>query len=318
MSRAARRGFTLIELLVVIAIIAVLIGLLLPAVQKVREAANRTRCANNLKQLGLALHNYEGAYKKFPQNNPPTGAYGRTDGLVFQKEPWTIDVLPFIEQDALYRAYNRDRGFAEGGNLALTAQPVPTYKCPSSPAPKVSDWRPPAASYTADVAALGGNSYPAAVVEYGAVLSVYEPPMLASSVLREGLLNNFVKRPVGRVSDGLSNTLVFGDLSGWPRRLVRGGQTDPTTQDNNFTFGHLGLSNRFLFIPYSNDGVTQRGGNCLVNCTNFAGLNLYGHHAGGVNAGMGDGSVRFLSEAASLDAVFRLACIDDGLPNVEE
>jgi hypothetical protein len=77
------------------------------------------------------------------------------------------------------------------------------------------------------------------------------------------------------VTDGLSNTIGFASCPAGPAGWSAAGQVHPTTPDNNFTFGHMGLSNRFLFIPYSADGLTQRGGNCLINCTNFAGLNMY-------------------------------------------
>src|SRR5262249_24931929 len=123
--RPSRAAFTLIELLVVIAIIAVLIGLLLPAVQKVREAASRVRCANNLKQIGLALHNY------MDTNNglPPNGLYG-TGG---SKNTWSAmaRLLPFIEQENLHRQIDFNTPYSSQPNLSSTR--IATYVCPSEP-----------------------------------------------------------------------------------------------------------------------------------------------------------------------------------------
>src|SRR5215218_3884279 len=136
-----RRGFTLIELLVVIAIIAVLIGLLLPAVQKVREAAARSACQNNMKQLGLGLHNYQSTVGHFPagaMRAPNTG----TVGPIFTKmgitrngvrHAWSVFLLPHIEQGPLFQQYNLNEDWAAAANDAVRAAPLKVMSCPSTP-----------------------------------------------------------------------------------------------------------------------------------------------------------------------------------------
>src|ERR1700722_364090 len=128
-----RLAFTLIELLVVISIIGVLVGLLLPAVQKVREAAARAKCSNNLKQIGLALHNYEGAIGRYPAGyvDGNTNPDSTPDNDVGPGWGWAAYLLPFIEQNNVYLQINFSVTVGTGSNVQISQQSIPIYQCPS-------------------------------------------------------------------------------------------------------------------------------------------------------------------------------------------
>src|ERR1700680_211088 len=133
--RRHRPAFTLIELLVVIAIIAILIGLLVPAVQKVRSAAARLQCQNNLKQIGLALHNYHDTYHAFPSNIRPSS-------VLSVRERWVTFLLPYLEQNALFNHYNPVLNWSDPANLPVTSTPLRLMQCPSTPNPDRLDGDP--------------------------------------------------------------------------------------------------------------------------------------------------------------------------------
>ncbi len=311
MKSSIRRGFTLIELLVVIAIIAVLIALLLPAVQQAREAARRSQCKNNLKQLGLAFHNYHDTYNRMPHNNPNVL---RADGKYFVQGPWSISILPYIEQANLYNQWNNSLGFAEGTNLPLLTTPMPTYRCPSTPVPAIGSFVGLTAStaFTADRDSMGaGVRYNATAVDYHPPINAHTPPMdnnTTTSPRVPAIMAQYSTNSFKNVTDGLSNTMLLGEIAGYPNRFNQ----RVSVGDNAPGFGHLGSWCRVQTIKSNLAGNVLYGGNCLVNCTNYAGSNLYSFHVGGAHITLADGSVRFLSESADMTTIFRLMAIQDG------
>jgi prepilin-type N-terminal cleavage/methylation domain-containing protein/prepilin-type processing-associated H-X9-DG protein len=251
-----RKGFTLIELLVVIAIIAVLIGLLLPAVQKVREAANRMSCQNNLKQIGLAIHNYESTYSKLPaaynllrtaDPDPNAQFAGPRKGLSL-----LANLLPYVEQDALYRlldplrsefdTVNIPPNGAHSGTNTAYAQPVKTYLCPSDPTPATLDY------YNACWGPYGNGGGAACFPGGGTGTNLNPPPgqiwarsdYFPIAGIHNALIDNLGLRPqyprdtqmagtindpllpgggpfkIAAVTDGTSNTIFMSECGGKP------------------------------------------------------------------------------------------------------
>jgi prepilin-type N-terminal cleavage/methylation domain-containing protein len=252
-----RRAFTLIELLVVVAIIAVLIALLLPAVQQARESARRTQCKNNLKQYGIALHNYHETFHFFPIGNVG-GKY------------WTFQamILPHLEQTALYKKCNFDYwntcfkwNVVAGPANSAVGKSLPIYGCPSDP-------------YSGKVY----NSPSTGPVASGSYLGV----MGTTSTNGTGLLFSNSSTSIRHVNDGTSNTFAMGER-GIPKDLYWGfflcGYGDPLGKGD----GDNVLTTKFGLGPGAPDGLHN--------------LHFWTYHTGGAHFQLADGSVRFVSNS---------------------
>ncbi len=307
----ARRAFTLIELLVVIAIIAILIGLLLPAVQKVREAASRMSCSNNLKQIGLGMHNYENATQKLPPGDAFVGSHGT----------WMIPILPYMEQDNLFRLYLNFGGnntaagytgtaaptYSSTANLPVTGRPLKTFTCPSDPN---------AGLHTDTNFKVASHNY---AVNWG---NTTRRQNTFSGVTFAGAPFTFSGKQTkfNDAQDGLSNTLLAAEvLQGVS---VAGSKTDlrgytwwgPAAGFMGFNGPNSGSPDLMQALSYCNNLPAQN-----LPCVFDTGTNnqyaARSRHTGGVNACLGDGSVRFFPTSVDIAVWRALSTSQGGEPN---
>ena len=296
------RGFTLIELLVVIAIIAVLIALLLPAVQQAREAARRSQCKNNLKQIGLAFHSYHDSVKGFPFAWYATAA-------PLNAASWGSMVLPYLDQQPLYKKYDFRTGafttpasVVGTANVAVISTRLTAFLCPSTPsmAPTYN-----AATPAGALPGLPALAWTAATSDYSAatgVMNAYGVPPASPGGSRDGALSFGILCSTTMIKDGTANTILVGERTGGPTIFYRGGVTAPAAVQavgptNGGGWGDA-LNGEHWITGSLIDG-SGASGPCGINCTNQRGRGFYSFHAGGAHFVMADGRVLFLNQSLS-------------------
>jgi prepilin-type N-terminal cleavage/methylation domain-containing protein/prepilin-type processing-associated H-X9-DG protein len=327
-----RRGFTLIELLVVIAIIAVLIALLLPAVQAAREAARRSQCVNNLKQLGLAIQNYHDNNGGLP---PSSTNFGGTTGNDFSMK---ARVLPNMEQGIAFNALNQGLGYDQPANSTVRTMRIATFLCPSDGNIPVGT-----VNVAGTAVQIGYSNYPNSL----GVSRVIPGTVLDGPGDKMGTSADGPALTFANIRDGLSNTVM------WSEFVMGGGQTTPANGKGgtNMIFGLLGTADTAYTQPYgptywqfvagqctanTNKNNDTKGGNWLwhqvfqgggythlmtpnkKSCfqdgshTDSGLITASSNHAGGVNVGFLDGSVKFIKDSVNQMTWWALATKDGG------
>jgi prepilin-type N-terminal cleavage/methylation domain-containing protein len=313
-----KAGFTLVELLVVIAIIGVLVALLLPAVQAAREAARRMQCANHLRQMGIACHNFVDVRGMVPPTRVASGGFPPLGVPANAYQGWACWLLPYLEQGNVANIYDTKLHFGHANNRQAIQTQIKTFYCPSTPKPK----------RTFNFTSTSGGNFPitdAACSDYCVIRHV-EPNLWTSfpndvdaytdfaqagqsatymAPFSYNSGNNLRIMRWASITDGLSNTLLYVEDAGRPdeyvaswRRIGTNGQA--AWSDESAEFGLNGC----------NPPNDTRPGRQAINCTNDG--EPYAFHAAGMNASLCDGSVRFISSNVPIRTFARLVTAQAG------
>ena len=289
-----RAAFTLIELLVVIAIIGILIALLLPAVQQVRAAASRSQCQNNMKQLGLALMNYESSHGVLPPSrttgSPPVGS-----GVTTLQHCWSAYTLPYVEQQGVATIYNFNLNWNDPGNYQAIQTQLKIFNCPATPNSALRfDTEIAASPAAGDYTAINAIKNFVGVNCFGYLSSSIvgsDDPRLVGALDRD----QFVR--VISITDGTSNTVMIAEDSGRPLGWALGGNRISAAAGGDPGQGGWADPNGAFSIDGSN-GDGSIPGECPLNCSNNS--EIYSFHTNGANVIFADGSVHFLNSSINL------------------
>ncbi len=307
LSRSTRRSraFTLIELLVVIAIIAILIGLLLPAVQKVREAAARISCMNNLKQIGLGMLNYENTRGGLPPSRTTGNPAIPSAPFYPFNHSWTAALLPYIEQTNSFNLYNYNVHWNDPSNAAAIQTSLKVFNCPSTPNQPRFDTTPSAPGSSTISRAGGDYSAVSAIKNFVGVGCFALPAGMDKDDARlvGGMMRDRITK-ITDILDGTSNTILVAEDAGRPDQYTlgarvgtskEGGWADPA---GNFSIDGTKADGTIATLP------ADVPSSCPLNCNNNS--EMYGFHSSGANAVFADGSVHFLSRSMSTCALAKL------------
>jgi prepilin-type N-terminal cleavage/methylation domain-containing protein len=301
-SQRSQRAFTLVELLVVIAIIGVLVALLLPAVQAAREAARRTQCANNMRQLGLAFQNFHDTHLCLPPGKVTSASYPNPVHVKFNipngpEHGWAAFLLPYMEMGNLRDRYRLDLTWNNAANLPVVTSHLKIHQCPSTSLQK----------------RVANATNKEACGDYGALTAV-EPVLVSAGFvdqlststingtsLLDGVLRTNQLHRFADVTDGLSNTTWVAEDAGRPTPY----QSNLSKASGSNTSGSAWADpdNSYTLHGYSPD-CTNSPDKCAINCCNRN--EIFAFHPGGAHCILGDASVRFLAKGMDIRLVARL------------